>query len=71
MCQHVYVIFYSGLEFTKVQTAVSKHVGIALKFSGGGNNARVWIKTASSATIIVCWVYNVMWCAVSLKFDGL
>ena len=57
---HVYVIFCSGLELQKVQTAVSEHFEILPKIYGGGNSARVWVKTASSAAIIVFLVYSVV-----------
>ena len=61
----------SALDLKKVQAAVSKHVGIVPKNRGGGNNAKVWVKTASSATIIVFWVYSVMLCGGSVKCGGL
>ena len=61
------MIFCSGLELNKVQTAVSKHLGILSKIWGGGNSARIWVKTASSATIIALMVYSVMWCRGSVK----
>ena len=45
----------------RAQTAVSKHWGILPKIRKGGNNARVWVKTASSAAPILCLVYSAMW----------
>ena len=65
------MILGSELKFKKVQTAVSRHLAILPKISGGGNSARVWGKTASSATIIVYLVYNVMRCGGSVKCGGL
>ena len=65
------MIFCSGLELKKVQTAVSEHFEILSKIWGGGNSARVWVKTASSAAIIVFLVYSVMWCGAYVKCDGL
>ena len=65
------MIFCSGLELKKVQTAVSEHFEILPKFRGGGNSARVWVKTASSAAIFVFLVYSVMWCGAYVKCDGL
>ena len=67
----MYVIFCSGLELKKVQTAVSEHFEILPKIRGGVNSARVWVKTASSAAIIVFLVYSVMWCGAYVKCDGL
>ena len=61
----------SRLELKKVQTAVSKHLGILPKVRGGSNSARFWVKTASSATIIVSLVYSVMWCGGSVKCGSL
>ena len=55
------MIFCSGLELKEVQTAVSEQFEILLKIWGGGNSARLWVKTASSAAIIVFLVYSVMW----------
>ena len=54
------MILSSGLEYKKIQTAVSKHLGIVPKMRGGGNSAKVWAKRASSAGIIACLVYSVM-----------
>ena len=54
------MIFFSGLELKEVQTAVSEHFEILPKIWGGGNSARVWVKTASSAAIIFFLVYSVM-----------
>ena len=54
------MILCSGLELKKVKTAISKQLGILPKIQGGSNSARVWVKTASSATIIVFLVYSVM-----------
>ena len=65
------MIFCSGLELKKVQTAVSEHFEILPKIRGGVNSARVWVKTASSAAIIVFLVYSVMWCGAYVKCDGL
>ena len=64
------MILCSGLELKKVKIAVSKHLGILPIIRGGGNGARVWVKTAFPATIIVCLVYSVMQCGVSVKCDG-
>ena len=63
----------SGLELKTDQTAVSKHVGILPKNKGGGggNNAKIWIKTVYSATVFVCLAHSVIWCGGSLKCDGL
>ena len=47
------MILGSELELKKVQTAVSKHLGILPKIRGRRNGAKVWINTASSETIIV------------------
>ena len=63
--------FCSRLELKKVQTAVSEHFEILPKIWGSGNSARVWVKTASSAAIIVFLVYSVMWCGAYVKCDGL
>ena len=65
------MIFFSGLELKEVQTAVSEHFEILPKIWGGGNSARVWVKTASSVAIIVFLVYSVMWCGAYVKCDGL
>ena len=65
------MIFCSGPELQKVQTAVSKHLEILPKTWGGSNSARVLVKTASSAAIIVFLVYSMMWCGASEKCDGL
>ena len=65
------MIFCSGLELKKVQTAVSEHFKILPKIRGGVNSARVWVKTASSAAIFVFLVYRVMWCGAYVKCDGL
>ena len=67
----MYVIFCSGLELKKVQTAVSEHFEILSKIWGGGNSARLRVKTASSAAIFVFLVYSVMWCDAYVKYDGL
>ena len=53
----MYVILGSELELKKVQTAVSKHLGFLPKIRGGGNSAKVWVKTASLEGIIVFLVY--------------
>ena len=47
----------SELELKKVQTAVSKNIGILPKVRGGGNSAKVWVKTISPETIILYLVY--------------
>ena len=65
------MIICSGLELKKVQTAVSKHLGILPKIWGGGDSASMWVKIASSATVIAFLVYSVMWCGGSVKCDGL
>ena len=65
------MIFCSGLELKKFQTAVSELFKILPKIWGGGNSARVWVKTASSAAIFVFLVYSVMWCGAYVKCDGL
>ena len=65
------MIFCSGLELKEHQTALSEHFGILPKIRGGGNSARVWVKTASSAANIVFLVYSVMWCGAYVKCDGL
>ena len=65
------MIFYSELEPKKVKTATSKQLGILPKYQGDCNSARVGIKTASSATIIVFLVYNVIWSDSSAIRDGL
>ena len=67
----MYVIFCSGLNFKEVQTAVSEHFEILPKLWGGGNSARFWFKTASSAAIIVFLVCSVMWCGAYMKCDSL
>ena len=61
------MVLGSGLDIKKVETVVSKRLGILLKIGGGGNSAKVCVKTASSAAVIVCLVYNVMWCGGSMK----
>ena len=63
--------FCPGLELKKVQTAVSKYLGIFPKIRGGGNSVRVWVKTATSAAIIAFLIYSVMWCGGSVKCDNL
>ena len=65
------MIFFSGLELKEVQTAVSEHFEILPKIWGGGNSARFWVKTASSAALIVFLVYSVMWCGAYVKCDCL
>ena len=65
------MIFGLGLELQKVQTAVSEHFEILPKIYGGANSARAWVKTASSAAIIVFLCYSVMWCGAYVKCDGL
>ena len=65
------MIFCPGVELKKVQTVVSKHLGIFPKIRGGGNSARVSGKTATSAALIVFLVYGVMWYGDSVKCDGL
>ena len=65
------MIFCSVLELKEVHTAVSEHFEILSKIWGGGNSARVWVKTASSAAIIFFLVYSVMWCGAYVKCDGL
>ena len=40
----------------KSSNAVSKHLGILPNIRRGGNNAKVYVKRASSAAIIVCLV---------------
>ena len=65
------MIFCSGLELKEFQTAVSEHFEILPKIWGGGNSARSWVKTASSAAIIVFLVYSVMWCGAYVKCNGL
>ena len=50
------MILFSGLELKKKkksQTDVSKHLRIFPKNKQSRNSAMVWIKTASSVTIIV------------------
>ena len=64
------MIFCSGLELKEVQTAVSEHFEILPKIWGGGNSARVWVKTASEA-IIVFLVYSMMCCDNYVKCDVL
>ena len=61
------MIFCSGLELQKAQTARSERFEILPKNHGGGNSARVWVKTASSAAIIFFLVYSVMWCGAYVK----
>ena len=48
-----------------------KYLGIFLKIRRGDNSARVWVKTATSAAMIVFLVYSVMWCGDSVKCDSL
>ena len=62
------MILGSELELKKVQTAVSKHLGILLKIRGRGNGAKVWINTASSETIIVLWLLDLHLCGSSVKY---
>ena len=63
--QHIYVIFFSGLELKKCHNDVSKHLAILLNVWRGDNNAMASVKTASSAAIIVCLV------SVSVTYDSL
>ena len=65
------MIFCSRQEPKNVKAAVSEQLGFLPKTLGGDNSARVWVKTASSATIIVFLVYSVIWCDGSAKCDGL
>ena len=65
------MIFFSGLELKEVQTAVSEHFEILPKICGGGNSARVWVKTDSSAAVIVFLVYSVMSCGAYVKCGSL
>ena len=65
--QTLAVIFCSRLELKKVQTALSEHLETLPKIWVGGNSARVWVKTASSAAIIFFLVYSVMWCGAYVK----
>ena len=51
--QHLYVIFCSWLQLKKNKTAILKHLGVLPDIRKGGNNARIWVKTASLAAIIV------------------
>ena len=51
------MVLGSELELKKVQTGVSKHLGILPKIRGEGNSAKVWVKTASFETKIVFLVY--------------
>ena len=46
----------ANLLFRDNQTDVSKYLGVFPNIRRGGNNARVWNKTASSAVIIVYFV---------------
>ena len=62
--------FLSRVKTEKVQTVVSKYLGIFAKLREGGNSARVWVKTATSAAIMVFLVYSVMWCGGPVKCDG-
>ena len=67
--EYTYVMLGSELELKKVHTAVSKHLGILRKIRGGGNSAKVWVKTASPETIIVFLVYwTCLECGGSLKY---
>ena len=59
------MIFFSGVELKKNQTAVLKDLGVLLNIRSGGNNARVWVKRSSSAATIVCLV------GVFVNCDGL
>ena len=57
LTQHLYVNFSSRQELEKSRTSVSKC--LMPKIMGvGGNTARVWTKTVSSATMIipVCFI---------------
>ena len=67
----MYVIFCSEVELKKIQTAVLEHFEVPPKIWGGGNSARVWVKTAYSAAVFVFLVYSVMWCGAYMKCDGL
>ena len=51
------MVLGSPLELKKVETAVSKHLGIRPKIRGRGSSAKVWVKTAFSETIIVFFVF--------------
>ena len=48
----------------KNQTAVSKHLGVLPNIRRNGNSARIWVKTASSAAIIVSLVVVYLNCDV-------
>ena len=63
--------FLSRARTEKSSTVVSEYLGIFPEIRGGGNSARVWVKTATSATIIIFLVYSVMWCGGSVKSDSL
>ena len=65
------MIFCSGPEIKKGQTAVSKHFEILPKIRKGSNTAMVCVKIASSATIIVYLVYSVTWFGGSVKYGSL
>ena len=65
------MIFSSGLELKKIKTSVSKWLGILQKTWGGGSSASDFVKTASSAAIIVLFVYSLMWFGGYEKCDGL
>ena len=52
------MILGSELELKRVKFAESKHLGVPPKTKGGGNSAKVEVKTAASETIIV---YLVDW----------
>ena len=65
------MVLGSPLELKKVETAVSKYLGIRPKITGKDNSAKVCVKTASSETIIVFFVFldlHVVWwfCEVSV-----
>ena len=49
----------------KNHAAVSKHLGVLPDITRGCNNVWVWVKTAPSAAIIVCFL------GVYVNFDGL
>ena len=63
--------FLSRARLKKIQTVISKYLGIFPKIRGAGNSTRVWVKTATSAAVIGFLVYSVMWCGGSVKCDSL
>ena len=60
----MYMRFLSRARTEKSSNCSMKYLGIFPKIRGGGNSARVWVKTATLAAATVLLVYSVMWCGL-------